>query len=136
LKCNCNGALARALRTPPAVERERYAATETLMNSAFSFAVLLEGMDKEPTILGLWFGGVTFGLLAFLAARWRRWAALRFLAVVLLGAAAVWMELRDPFVGPAILREAGRSYPWHLAISTGIASVLALAGMALPKRAA
>jgi hypothetical protein len=114
----------------------RYAATETSMSSAFSFVLLLEVMDKEPTILGLWLGGVTLGFLAFLAARWRRWAALPFLAIALLSAAAVWMELRDPFVGPAILREAGRSYPWHLAISTGIAAVLALAGMALPKRAA
>jgi hypothetical protein len=97
-------------------------------------AIILEVMDKVATVPGLWLGGITYGSVAFLAARWRRWAALPFLAIVLVGAGAVWMELQDPFVGPAILREAGEGYPWHLAISTSIAVVLALAGMVIPKQ--
>jgi hypothetical protein len=106
------------------------------MNSAFSVVLLLEVMDKETTVLGMWLGGLSYGGLAFLASRWRRWAALPFLVIILLGAVAVWSELRDPFVGPAILREAGEAYPWHLAVSTAIASALAISGIVLPKRAA
>ena len=106
------------------------------MTSGFSLALLLEVMDKEPTILRLWLIGLTLGVLAFFAGRWRRWAALPFLAVVLLGTAVMGMALRNPFVGPAILHEAGGAYRWHLATAAVIASILALAGMALPKRAA
>jgi hypothetical protein len=69
-----------------------------------------EVMDKEPTLTRIWTAGLLTGVLGFFA--WRRHVVLGVpvsLVAVLL-AWAVHSELADPYVGPAILAEAGRSY--------------------------
>ncbi|HEX3158946.1 MAG TPA: hypothetical protein VHQ45_10545 [Gemmatimonadaceae bacterium] len=98
-------------------------------------AILLEVMDKEPGIPALWLWAVGLGALGFAAGRWRRWAALPFVLLITLLSWAMLGELQDPFVGPAMPREAGRSYPWHLTVSAVIGVGLAIAGMVFPKRA-
>ena len=106
------------------------------MNCAFSNAVLLEAMDQTPPILGLWLGALTFGLGAFVAARWRWWASLPFVAILILRATAIWWGLQDPLAGPAALREVGLAYRLHFAFSTSLGGLLAVVGIMLPKRAA
>ena len=93
--------------------------------------MLLEVMDKEASVSGMWISGLALGALGyFLARRWR-WTSFLFVA---LGALLLWGtydEITDPFVGPAILKEAGPLYKWH-AIASALAVVcLPLAGAIL-----
>lgn len=69
-----------------------------------------EVMDKEPTLGHLWGVALVFGLAGFFA--WRRHFSLGVIAT-LIALPFVWAfhwELMDPYVGPAILQEAGRGY--------------------------
>jgi len=72
--------------------------------------ILAEVADKEPTIIAIWCIAVFLCVGGFLLCRWRRAAG-----VIVLPLAAVWAwglfsEIRDPYVGPAILNELGRGY--------------------------
>jgi hypothetical protein len=69
--------------------------------------LLLEVMDKEPPLAqrALLYGALT--VVGILLARKRWWLGLTVLPVVALFAFADVSELHDPFVGPAIVREAG-----------------------------
>jgi hypothetical protein len=97
---------------------------------------LLEVMDKESGIAGFWLSAAVIGTAGYLAGRWRWWAGIPFLVALLLGALGPWTEWRDPFVGPAIAREAGASYPDHLGASMLAGSAATLAGMLRRRRAA
>ena len=83
--------------------------------------LLLEVMDKEPSAAALWLQALVLGGAGYLAGRYRpRWLAL----VVLLTSFALggWVsELRDPFVGAAMRREAGPTY-----VGLGYASFVAI----------
>jgi hypothetical protein len=92
-------------------------------------------MDKEPSVAALWMTAILLGLLGCLAGRWRRWASLPFIAWLGLSLWAGMGEVHDPFVGPAILREAGPTYTWHLYASSTLGLILAFLGMSWPKRA-
>lgn len=73
-------------------------------------AAWAEVMDKEPTLGRIWGVALVFGLAGFFA--WRRHFSLG-VVVTLLAVPFVWAfhwELTDPYVGPAILHEAGRGY--------------------------
>lgn len=101
-----------------------------------TFAALLEVSDKEPTsIPAIWATALVLGALGYAAARWHRWAALPFLLLQGVGVWAVTLELRDPFVGPAMLREGGHALPYHLYTATGLAALLPIIGAVWPKRA-
>ena len=84
-------------------------------------ALLLEVMDKEPGAAALGLQALLLGTAGYFAGRYRpRWLAL----VVGLARFALWSwvsELRDPFVGPAMRREAGPTY-----IGVGYASFAAI----------
>jgi len=92
------------------------------MTSAFAYAVF-EVMDKEPSLHAT---AILYGILAglgYLLSRRRWWWGLLALPLV---AAFAWSdvsELYDPFVGPAIVREAGYAYVlgWHALIIAGFA---------------
>jgi hypothetical protein len=92
------------------------------MTSAFAY-VFFEVMDKEPSLLVT---AILYGVLAalgYLLSRQRWWWGLLSLPFV---AALAWRdvsELYDPFVGPAIVREAGYGYVlgWHALIIAGFA---------------
>lgn len=90
---------------------------------------LLKVMDKEPGITAFWVSAVVWGALGYLLARRRRWWAVPILGLLALSFAAVWSEWSDPFVGPAIVVEAGRLYPYHLIASTLLAAGLTIVGM-------
>jgi hypothetical protein len=90
--------------------------------------LLLEVMDKEPTVMGMWaFTGI-IGVGGFFLSRSWPWTAPLVVALVALNAWGLTMELNDPFVGPAILEEAGTSYPMHAAVTSVIAAALPLLG--------
>ena len=89
-----------------------------------------EVMDKEPTLGWVWASAVFFGCVGFWA--WRRGPWLGVVAAAL-SWAFVWafaVELNDPSVGPAILREAGNGYVGQVYLSLGLCGVLHLLGIA------
>ena len=106
------------------------------MMPTYAVFLLLEVMDKEPSIIGFWVGALVLGGVGFFLARRRRGWALPIFALLAVFFAGTWMEWRDPFVGPAIAREAGPRYPYHLIASTLLAAALTLAGLIRVRRAA
>ena len=72
--------------------------------------VVFEVMDKEPSLSGLalWYVGLC--AIAYLASRQRWWLGLLLLPVIGFIGFSNIAEVRDPYVGPAILQEAGQRY--------------------------
>ena len=95
-----------------------------------------EVMDKEPSIADNWLLAVVGGLLAIAAWRWRGWAGLMVTSVVMFFLLGVYMELQDPFVGPAMRREAGEHYVTHYYAAVVVAVVLNAVGVYLRMRSA
>jgi hypothetical protein len=98
-------------------------------------AAFFEVMDKEPSLLvrAILFG--LLGIIGYFLSRRTWWWGLVPLPVV---AVFAWIDLNDlldPFVGPAITREAGRLHVvgWYAVMVAGFA--LPIAG-ALSKKAA
>jgi hypothetical protein len=102
--------------------------------TTFNALALLEVMDKEPGILGFWISAIVLGGLGFSLARRRWWWAAPIIILIVIGFLGTWDEWTDPFVGPAIAREAGRSYPFHLIASTSLACAVIILGMIRPRR--
>ena len=72
--------------------------------------LLLEVMDKEPTLLHIWTWHLLAGLIGLALSLWRKWGVLIGLSITS-ASSYMWLnELHDPNVGPDILREAGESY--------------------------
>ena len=69
-----------------------------------------EVMDKESSALVVWAWAVIPAIVAFLAARYKRWLLLLVLPAPILFFVAHLLEVTDPYVGPAIAQEAGVSY--------------------------
>ena len=89
-----------------------------------------EVMDKEPSLGWVWASAILFGCVGFWA--WRRSLLLGVVAAAF-SWAFVWafaIELDDPSVGPAILREAGNGYLRQVYFSLGLCAVLHLLGIA------
>jgi hypothetical protein len=72
--------------------------------------ILAEVGDKERTILAIWSISALFCIIGFTLAGWRPVIALLPVTLAALWACAIFSELRDPYVGPAILEELGRGY--------------------------
>ena len=96
--------------------------------------VIAEVMDKEPPALELLAFGLVVAGVAFAACRWSRWLLIVFLPLSIFVGIGLTSEVRDQYVGPAILAEAG----WSYVILAYLASVLpggaSLAGAALQWR--
>jgi len=88
-----------------------------------------EVMDKELSARVLLSIFALLGAFSFLAGLWRRWAAVVILIVIALFTGNVAIELRDPFVGPAIWAEAG--WDWVAALCGGFlfSSLFAILGL-------
>jgi len=93
-----------------------------------SLTLILEVMDKEVGVPTMWVLAALIGVGGFVACRRRPWAALLLLPLVALSARFQYEEINDPYVGPAILREAGAAYPLHSYASHAVAAALILAG--------
>lgn len=96
-----------------------------LMNA---FVVFFEVMDKEPSLLQIWVVSLVLGIGGFVLARYKYWLPLVVLAFALILAWSQLFELRDPFVGPAIVREAGYSYVVQSYLAIAIALSLPVIG--------
>src|SRR5438132_7546843 len=72
--------------------------------------LILEVMDKEPSLRTVWGAALLLGLVGFVAARFRRWLVLPALTVI--GFLAYWQlsQLADAVVRPGIIQGAGRRY--------------------------
>jgi hypothetical protein len=71
---------------------------------------VLEVMDKEPPLWLFLLYSFSLGATGMLLARRRPILCSPFIALVLVGVFALYLELRDAFVGEAILREGGFAY--------------------------
>ena len=91
--------------------------------------MMLEVMDKELTVRGMWSTCLVVGALGFLAGRWRRWAAVPFAAYLMFVAYGVIAELRDPYVGPDIIAETGCCYRQRLLASVSVGVILIEGGL-------
>lgn len=69
-----------------------------------------EVMDKEPSLAENIIWGVAGSVLCFVAARYKPWLLLVAAPLPILYFLNLAGELQDPFVGPAILNEAGKIY--------------------------
>ena len=54
--------------------------------------------------------GVIVSFLACAAVRWTRWLTILFVPITAFMLIGLTSEIRDPYVGPAIIREAGYVY--------------------------
>jgi hypothetical protein len=99
-----------------------------------TFAALFEVMDKEPSLLQVWFLFLLVGIGGFLLCRYRTWLLAVVLPIVLFLAWGHLSELRDPFVGPAIAREAGRDYFTQSYIAMALSMALPFLGMSKRRR--
>ena len=72
--------------------------------------IFAEVADKEPTITAIWCIAMLLCVGGFLLCRWRRVAGVIVLPLAALLAWALFSEIHDPYVGPAIVGELGRGY--------------------------
>ncbi len=75
-----------------------------------SFSVYAEVMDKEPTQGSMILWGVIGSLVAIFSVRFKPWLLLLALPFPALYFYGLILEINDPYVGPAILNEAGPIY--------------------------
>jgi hypothetical protein len=83
--------------------------------------VIFEVMDKEPTLLRIAIMYSFLSVIGYLLSRKVWWCGLLVIPIVSLFALGDLAELHDPFVGPAIVREAGLLHVvlWHAFILAG-----------------
>ena len=84
--------------------------------------LLFNVIDKEPSLLVVWISSLVLGLGGLVLSRYKWWLATIVIAIALVFALAQISELRDPFVGREIVREAGYGY----VIQSYIAAVLSI----------
>ena len=96
--------------------------------------VMLEAMDKEPSLRAIWAGAAALGLVGYAAVRFRRWLVLPALALIAVAAWTQLGDLLDPQVGPAIMQQAGRWYVGQAGAAVALAVILCVLGLA-PRRA-
>jgi len=89
---------------------------------------LFEVMDKEPSLVQIWIESLVVGIGGLILSRYRYWLAVFFLEVALIMAWLQISELRDPFVGPDIVREAGHGYVVQSYVAMVIAVILPTVG--------
>lgn len=75
-----------------------------------SSSVYAEVMDKEPALISIVLCGIIGSLLAILSTRFKPWLLLLAFPFPALYFYGLILEINDPYVGPAILNEAGSIY--------------------------
>ena len=102
----------------------RIATTTVALVLVIVAPVAAEVMDKEPTVAEMWLWAIGSGALAFLVWRWRWWLGAVFSFVAVSAMFSQYQEINDPFVGPAIIAEAGTGYVTQFYLSTAIGCLL------------
>jgi hypothetical protein len=72
--------------------------------------MLADVSDKVPTIGAIWIVTALVSMGGLALPLWRRRAAFIALPFIALWAFVITSEVRDPYVGPAIITELGRGY--------------------------
>ena len=90
--------------------------------------ILFEVMDKEPSLVEIWITTLILGVGGFFLVKYRYWFLPVVLAIATLLAWAHHSELRDPSVGPDIIREAGYNYVVHSYLAMAITLLLPIIG--------
>src|SRR5262245_28882633 len=72
--------------------------------------IFAEVSDKVPTLRNIWVATAVISLACLFATGRKRWAAFATLPVIAFWALIITSEIRDDYVGPAIVSELGRSY--------------------------
>jgi hypothetical protein len=72
--------------------------------------IIAEVSDKAPTLRDVWVGTVVISIACLFASAWKRRMAFAALPVIALWALIITSEIRDDYVGPAIVSELGRGY--------------------------
>lgn len=93
--------------------------------------LLAEVMDKEPTLGFLWSYFLAIGTVGLVLATVRCWLSFCVLPLWALISLVHISELCDPFVGPAILAEAGEGYFLQSYAAMSLGLLLPLAGVLL-----
>ena len=96
-----------------------------------TLAIFFEVMDKEPSLLQVWFLFLSIGLGGLLLSRLRYWIPPVALSLALLFAWVHLGELNDPSVGPHIVREASQSYVTQSYIAMALGVILPCLGVTL-----
>jgi hypothetical protein len=91
--------------------------------------VLFEVMDKEPSLAVIWVSSLFLGIGGLLLSRYKWWMATTVIAIALVLALDQILELRDPFVGPDIVREASYSYVFQSYLAAAFSIVLPSLGL-------
>jgi len=86
-----------------------------------------EVMEKEPAAAMIWTWALVGGGVAALAWRFRVWLGLIAVTPAALFFAALWSEILDPYVGPAIREEGGTSYVTSAVLATAFIPALIFA---------
>jgi hypothetical protein len=87
-----------------------------------------EVMDKEPPVWLFFLYTISIGATGMLLARRRPIFCVPFITCVLLGAFALYLELRDSYVGHAIFREGGSAYILAAGLATFVGIGMPLLG--------
>jgi hypothetical protein len=88
---------------------------------------MAEVMDKEPTLASIWLWAVPGAVGTYLCARKQPFLGLLAALVSSRNAMVAVSEWHDPFVGPAMLKEAGAGY----GLQSHVALMLVLASLAV-----
>lgn len=97
--------------------------------------LIFEVMDKEPALWWFFLVCGAVGVVGFLFCRWKRWTGFVILPLCALFAHGITAELRDPYVGPMILQEAGYRYVIGAYVAAALSLAIPAIGLALQVRA-
>ncbi len=89
---------------------------------------LFEVMDKEMPLEFIWLFFPIAGIVGFFLARKHIAFLIVILTIVMIFASLLLMEINDPFVGPAIVREAGYGYVVQSYAAIFIGTILPILG--------
>ncbi|HEX3559961.1 MAG TPA: hypothetical protein VHU19_12205 [Pyrinomonadaceae bacterium] len=95
--------------------------------------MIFEVIDKEPSLLNVWALFLLVGATGFLLCRLHRACLGLTLPIAVLLSLGYLTELHDPYIGPAILNEAGRGYFLLSYVAMSIALLLPVTGALIPR---
>ena len=84
--------------------------TAILLSIYLTKPAYAEVMDKEPSLIINYIWGISGAAVCFIAARYKPWLLLLVAPLSILYFVALLSEVSDPYVGKAILEEAGSFY--------------------------